>query len=181
HAESALRASEERYRLLTEMSPDAVLVEYRGRIVYANSSALKLLGARQESELRGMLSRSRVPLEYFPALQRKRALLAQGGQAVTPLEIQVVRLDGEKVVVQAMCGNVMWEGKRAIQILLRDIRELMRAHDKLRQVTERLKLALEGTGEGIWDWDIRNNYFVFSGGLNRLLAEGEVSQGPGYV
>ena len=163
HAEMALRASEERYRLLTEMSPDAILVEYWGRLVYANSSALELLGARQEDDLRGSRLLSIVPEEFHALLQKKRALLAKGTRRPLPLEIQVSRLNGEKLDVQAMWGNVVWEGKRAIQLLLRDISAIKRTQNKLRQVTERLKLALEGTGEGIWDWVIRLSHFTVSG------------------
>ena len=48
-AEEALRASEERYRLLTELSPVGVVIAAGdGTIQLANPSMLKMLGASAE-------------------------------------------------------------------------------------------------------------------------------------
>src|SRR5579864_8521693 len=44
-AEEALLSSEERYRNLVELSPDALFVEAEQRIVFINSAGIKLLGA----------------------------------------------------------------------------------------------------------------------------------------
>ena len=38
----ALRESEERYRLMVELSPDAILIESDGKVVFANEAAKKL-------------------------------------------------------------------------------------------------------------------------------------------
>ena len=46
-AEQALRESEQRYQLLVEQSPEAILIEVDGRFVYANPAAVRLFGARE--------------------------------------------------------------------------------------------------------------------------------------
>jgi diguanylate cyclase (GGDEF)-like protein/PAS domain S-box-containing protein len=65
---------------------------------------------------------------------------------------------------------VYWEGAQATQMLLRDISERKRTEHALRISNERLKLVIEGSGEGIWDWDIARNHYVFSDRLKRLLG-----------
>ncbi len=49
--EAALRASEERYRTLVEMAPDAVAVHRDGRFLYANTAALQLYGVESLQQL----------------------------------------------------------------------------------------------------------------------------------
>ena len=52
-SEEALRESEERYRQLVEISPDAVIIHQEGKITYLNPAALSMLGAKDANELLG--------------------------------------------------------------------------------------------------------------------------------
>ena len=52
-AQRALRDSEDRYRSLVDMSPEAILVHVQGRYVFANPAAAELLGAHSPDELVG--------------------------------------------------------------------------------------------------------------------------------
>ena len=52
-AEIALRESEERYRLLVELSPEAIAVVRGEDLVYVNPAGLRLLGAAELSEVVG--------------------------------------------------------------------------------------------------------------------------------
>src|SRR5207248_6858497 len=53
-AEEALRDSEERYRRLVDLSPDAILVHRDGEFVFANWAAARLLGAAEPMQLVGL-------------------------------------------------------------------------------------------------------------------------------
>src|SRR3954471_16337810 len=56
-AEEALQSSEERYRTLVEMSPDAFFVQSEEKIVFINSAGVKMFGAQRPEELIGRLIR----------------------------------------------------------------------------------------------------------------------------
>ncbi len=48
--------------------------------------------------------------------------------------------------------------------------EQRQAQEALRQSEERLRIALEGNSEGVWDWDVRKGPAVFSEGYARMLG-----------
>ena len=52
-AEQTLKESEERYRLLVELSPEAIVVQSDDRIVYANPAAANLFGAAVSGDFTG--------------------------------------------------------------------------------------------------------------------------------
>ena len=169
-AEERAFATEERYRQLTELSPDGILVSENGVFVYANQAAINTLGAPDILEVIG-----RSPFEFFhpeshEVVKARMASALEGDQTTSSVTLRLRRMDGSTAYVQTTAGEVSWNGKPAIQVLIRDVTEQKHTEDKLRIANERLKLAVEGTVEGIWDWDIPSNVFTFSGGLNQVLG-----------
>ena len=57
-----------------------------------------------------------------------------------------------------------------------DITAQKRAEDDLRISNERWKLAIEGTGDGVWDWDMQTNEVAYSKRWKEMLgyAESEI-------
>lgn len=53
-------------------------------------------------------------------------------------------------------------GRRRIALLLSDITEQKRVQDELTISNERLNLAVEGAGDGVWDWNLENDRLVVS-------------------
>jgi PAS domain S-box-containing protein len=97
--EAALRESENRYRQLTEMMPDAVVVGQDGKNVYANSAAARLLRASSPEELVGLNVLSTIdPAQHEFARQQMQRVLA--GEKLPPFEDRFVRLDGSLVPVE---------------------------------------------------------------------------------
>jgi PAS domain S-box-containing protein len=129
----ALQASEQRYRDLVELAPDAVLVHQDGRIVYANATAVCLYGAESFEQLRGRDMLELVHLDEREAV-RARVQLVQDGR-IDPLHaFRHVRLDGQEVSVEATAAPVDWQGKRAVQTIIRDITARKRAEEEIRSL-----------------------------------------------
>ena len=176
--EAALRASEERYRMLTEMSPDAALVSVDGCIVYANPAAVIMLGASGVGQLTGRSPFGFIEPEFHAAARQCMEGAPHAGANPSLMEQRWRRLDGGEVPVQVSAGAISWEGRPATQMLLRDITEQQRIQDALRISNERLKLAIEGSGEGIWDWDVGRDTYHFSDNLKRMMAWDPENESP---
>ena len=83
--EEAIRQSEERYRSLVEVSPDAVFINRGNRIVFANPAALHLFGSTGAEQVLG-----RSPFEMFEpsyhSIMRERVETLLRGESVPLIE-----------------------------------------------------------------------------------------------
>ena len=120
-AEAELRASEERYRLLVNTSPDTILLHREGRIVFANQAALRFFGATRPEDLVGTPLLDLVhPLYRQIVLDRVRESLTSGG-FLPPLEEKLLRLDGTSVDAEVTGGSLVLDGLPTMQVVARDI------------------------------------------------------------
>jgi two-component system, cell cycle sensor histidine kinase and response regulator CckA len=58
----------------------------------------------------------------------------------------------------------------AVNVVVMEATETRRAEEALQKSEERLRIALDGNSEGVWDWDIRKGPAVFSAGYSRMLG-----------
>ena len=121
--ESALRESEQRFRLLVEAAPDAIIVQTGGHIVYANTAAVSLLGARGEDQLLGMAVLAHVHPDCHEMVARRIRALDSGSVYVPPLEQTYLRLDGTPVAVEVSAVRFRYEEKDGALVYVRDITE----------------------------------------------------------
>jgi PAS domain S-box-containing protein len=145
-AQEALRLSEERYRTLVEVSPDAILMNREGRVAFANPSALRLFGASTPEKLVGKsIFEVYHPDSHAIILDRAKRLLR--GESVPLVEEKVLRVDDGAVVdvEAAACTFVEREGP-VFQVILRDVTERKSAEDALRRSEARFKLLYETAG-----------------------------------
>ena len=130
-AQAALRQSEERYRSLVELSPDAIVVQAKGKIVFVNPAAVKLFGATVRSDLVGQPFMDRMHPDYHDKIQERIKIVRSGG-TISHLEEKILRLDGEAVAVEAIGNAIIYAGRPAVQSILRDITERKQAREALR-------------------------------------------------
>ncbi|CAN5885699.1 hypothetical protein BH23ACT11_BH23ACT11_15930 [soil metagenome] len=146
--EYELRESEERYRSLVELSPDAIAVHSDGELVYINLAGAQMFGADRPEELIGRKALDFVHPDYRElAVERINAALE--GEPAPLVEEQYFRLDGSVINVEVAGMPVEYLGKRAVQVVLRDVTERNRIQAALSESERRLRAIVEGSGVGI--------------------------------
>ena len=130
--EESLRDSEERYRMLVEQAPDAIVVHQDRKIVFVNEAGVRLWGATSRQDLIG-----RDILDFVHPRHREiaeaRIRKAQAGE-VTPLAHHVhCRLDGHIVHVEVTGMPCIYDGKPSIQVIFRNVTKRKRAEREVRR------------------------------------------------
>jgi PAS domain S-box-containing protein len=138
-ADAALRESEERYRLLVEASPYAIVLHQDGMLLMANPAAVAMLGAEDEAQLVGRPVATLLhPDEARLATERTKRLLA-GELGIYPVEVRYCRLDGSIVPVEASSALLSYRGRPASQTIALDISQRKKAEAALRESNRQLQ------------------------------------------
>jgi len=168
--QAALQKSEARYRQLIDLSPDALVVYREGVIVFVNSAMVALLGAAGPEELIGKPVLDFVHPDYRElAAQRIAATLA--ADEIAPLiDEKLFRVDGSVIDVEVTTARLDYQGEPAAQTLVRDITARKQAEAALRTSEARWQFALEGAGDGVWDWNVQTNEVYFSRQWKAMLG-----------
>jgi len=124
-AEEALRESEQRYRQFVESASDVIYqTDSRGRFVYANPVAMRLMGFKSEADYQNKVFFSFIAVNQ--RRQLRRACYEQARDRVPNIyhEILVTTADGREVWL-GQNGQVLYEGEEVtgFQAVARDITE----------------------------------------------------------
>jgi diguanylate cyclase (GGDEF)-like protein/PAS domain S-box-containing protein len=121
-AEAAVREAEERYRMVVELSPDAILVQQDGVFVFANNAACKLLHAGSIQQINGKPLLDVVHPDFHDVSRARMAALKRG-EALPSVEKKLIRVDGSVVDVEASSSAFLHRGRFASLYIMRDITE----------------------------------------------------------
>ena len=162
-AEDALADSEEKFRALAEASSALIWqLDPHGSAIYINPRHQSLLGIPTEQLHAYGWSSILHPDERVETLK----LIEDGIAQRVPVQrrVRIRFIDGNWHWMEAHAApwfTASGEYAGHVGIAL-DIDEGVRAQQELLVSTERLKLAIEGSGDGIWDWDLVRNEAEFS-------------------
>lgn len=128
--DKVLRESNERYRTLVEVSPESIFVLRDGCIVFANPAGLRMVGATSFAQIAGKHSLEFVHPEYRP-LSTERVRAVEAGIANQPVEMRILRQDGQVICCEMLSLPFTYEGQPATLVVGRDITERKQADDLL--------------------------------------------------
>ena len=149
-AEEELRESEERYRDLVEVSPDAVAVHANGRIVYVNPAAVKLLRAHNSSELIGKPVLDVVHSDYKELVRMRITGAQEHGKAQPITEEKFLCLDGTVVDVEVVSVPTTFKGINAVQVIARNITERKQAEESLKRERNLFRVLIDNLPDAIY-------------------------------
>ncbi|HMK39500.1 MAG TPA: PAS domain S-box protein, partial [Bacteroidota bacterium] len=137
--EQARRESEDRYRALVDLSPEAIVVHAGGTIVYVNEATVALLLAASREALIGRSFLDFVPPAYTAEVIRRMAADPEAVKKEGPLLVKAARADGQEFYLEAIGSRISYGGRPASQVILRDISDRVRAYEELRASREQLR------------------------------------------
>ncbi len=149
----ALRESEERFRSLTEVAADAILVmDANNALLYANPAAELLFGYTAE-ELSGMSITSLMPERFRkPHTAGLKRYVATGTRTISwrGIEIAVLQRNGEELLVEITFASFTKGGRQLFTATMRSIAERKKAEEELRKSEERYRVLARATSDTIW-------------------------------
>jgi PAS domain S-box-containing protein len=174
-AEQALRESEALYHSLVESLPCCVVrKDLDGRFIFANQRFCEM----EHKPIEQFLGKTDFDL-WPPNLAAKyrrddQHVLETGGVFEDVEEHHTATAHGKqyvhtlKTVVRDAAGRVS-----GTQSIFWDVTARMRAEEELRKSRERFELAVLGSQDGLWDWDLEANQVWYSPQLRNMLGYNE--------
>ena len=173
-SEQALRDSEERSRRLLNQLPVAVSVSVNHKIALCNPAFVRLLGARDESELIGREAFQVVHPDYHPLLRARIARSKSGETTLPGAEHLITRVDGRPVPVYSEVTTTQLGNQQAVLVVYSDLTERENARAERQRLEEQLrqqaKMEALGRLAGGVAHDFNNLLTVIQGYSDLLLS-----------
>nr|WP_315468569.1 EAL domain-containing protein [uncultured Undibacterium sp.] len=125
-AEAALHASEERHRTLVEWSPEGINVHRKGKLIYVNASAIRMLGAKSASELIGRPILDIIHPAFHHLNSTTIKSIHDADVHNETYEIQFLRVDGRPIDVVAQGALIDFDGAPSVYVAWHDVTESKR-------------------------------------------------------
>ncbi|MEQ6434750.1 EAL domain-containing protein [Comamonas sp. w2-DMI] len=173
-AEGVRQETAQELALVARHAPAGIArVRFDGaEIVWANARLAGWLG-RSADSLQGENFRLLVPADDPQEVKRQMASLVAGECDHFQMLRRCVNVLTEKVTPVLCTASRMraadGEGPLALVCVLQDLTEVLAARQALERSETTLRLALEGSGNGVWEWDGAARHFHFSKGVARML------------
>jgi len=130
--ENILKESEERYRQIVDISPDAIIITVGGEIVLANKEALKY-----QKNLIGKSAYKYCP-DFAKIMYKKMNQILKNKIKKTTFDYKAVLSDGTKIDIEVSSSYLIYKGKPAILSIIRDITERKRELNSAAKIQRQL-------------------------------------------
>lgn len=180
-SEEETRITETRFRKLVESAPEGIYFRTGSRFQYVNPAALRILGAATADQLEGTPVLARFPPHLRPFITQKMRHVDEQREALPPLELQILRLDGSLVDVELTSVPMEYGRLRGSLVYFRDLTERKRAQEESRQLEEQFRQAQKMESLGRLAGGIAhdfNNYLTVINGFSDLLIHTLPSGSP---
>ena len=111
-----------------------VLVHRKGRIAFLNSPGAKLMGFTKAAEAIGLPVGILIEPNGSGLSPEELIGQVEEGELSTPMHVKLRRATGELLDVELSVGRFVYEGQEAVQCILRDISDRVRAQETIQRM-----------------------------------------------
>jgi two-component system sensor histidine kinase ComP len=167
--EEKLKDSEERYRRLIELLPLPIATHQNGKMMYMNPAGLKLVGARDSSEIIGIPIIDFIhPDDVQIAKAKDRAAFVKVTKYISSVEFKLIRLDGQ--IIEAEVTELFDEETQTTLSVLNDVTGRRRIERALQESNERYRRMVELSPMTIVVYKDNTLIYVNPAGLRLIRA-----------
>jgi len=163
--EASLMESEEKFRNLAEESPNAIFINKKGRVLYANKKSENITGySREELYSPNFNFLSLCSPEYVEVMSSSYAVHMRGEDA-PPYDYVLITKSGKRIDVMTTSKLINYDGDKAILGIVTDISELKKAQETLNKTMDELVRVNEKLGVvgSLSRHDVRNKLSAING------------------
>jgi len=128
-AYQSLLESEERYRQLVELSPEAVIVHSEGKIRFVNKSCLTFLGVKKSKDLINEKLINLFHPEFRDAISEELNRIYNKKEKTELSLSKILRFDGTEVDVKIIGAPIIYLGRKSGQMIIRDVSEKIKLEE----------------------------------------------------
>jgi PAS domain S-box-containing protein/putative nucleotidyltransferase with HDIG domain len=166
-AEEALRESEEKFRVLADSIPTAVMLYQDDRWIYANR-ATEVICGYSEKELLSMNFWDIVHPDFKALIQERGGMNHQREETKSRYEFKIVAKDGTQKWVDLSGGSIMLQGRPAGIITVLDITDHKKADETLKESENKYRLLADNVHDVIFVLDLNFNFTYVSPSVKAL-------------
>lgn len=159
--EKELIDSEERYKVLTELSPDAIAVIIDRKIIFANKASSILLGAESPEDIIGKDIMNFIHPDYKEISKKRLHEVYTFRKSLNFLEEKIVTLTGEVKDIEVGDVPIIYDNQPAVQLVVRDITERKKLEAQLKKSLEEKNIMMKEIHHRV-----KNNLIVIESLLN---------------
>ena len=174
--EGALEESEDRYKRLVDLLPDAVVVHRGGKIVFGNAAFARLLHEDSPERLVGKSILDLMHPDDHWVAWRNWEQFSETQQHTPLMEQRMMRQDGQTFDVDFVATSFRINDRPAVLVVIRDISERKRSADVVRRTEARFRTLYDNVLEGVYRMTAEGQVLEANPSLVKMLGYGSLDE-----
>ncbi len=155
------------YKQLLDLNPEAFVVHLDGNIIYANPAALKFYGAGEDFDYKNTRIEQLLTHDSLSsALDRINRISNNNSNESGTIKVKT--FDGKVKTVEVNSKAINYNDKTAILVIIRDVSELIEAHEKIKSSEILFKAIFEASSNSVILTQIEDGKIIE---VNKSLVE----------